>query len=197
MLGPKLRCVVSVSGIRGVIGDTLDVGQLLGLAQAFGIAIAHCERVVIGRDTRTTGPMLTQAVAAGLRSVGCEVVDIGIVPTPTLAIAVKELHAHGGIMISSSHNTSEWNALKLFNRDGRNVDQGQLDVVLECYQDPPIGSHRGWDGVGGFTENSRPRHSSFAGISSRERQSHTHSKHQGTSRLRKRCRICIGAEAAA
>lgn len=156
MLGPKLECVVSVSGIRGVIGDTLMVEQVLGLAQAFGVAIAHCERVVVGRDSRTTGPLLAQAVAAGLRAVGCEVIDIGIVPTPTVAIAVSEFGAFGGIMISASHNPSEWNALKFFNRDGRNVDQTQLDWILECYKDPPMGRHRRWDAVGGWREDRTP-----------------------------------------
>lgn len=156
MLGPKVDCVVSVSGIRGVIGDTLSVGQVIGLAQAFGVAIAHCERVVVGRDTRTTGHLLAQAVCAGLRAVGCEVVDLGIVPTPTVAIAVKELAACGGIMISASHNPAEWNALKFFNRDGRNVDHTQLDWILECYKDPPMGFHRRWDGVGAYREDRSP-----------------------------------------
>lgn len=150
MPGAKLECVVSVSGIRGVIGDTLNVGQVLGLAEAFGVAIAHCERVVVGRDTRATGPLLVQAVCAGLRAVGCEVIDLGIVPTPTVAIAVKEHGAFGGIMVSASHNGSEWNALKFFNRDGRNVDHSQLDWILECYKDPPMGRHRRWNGVGGY-----------------------------------------------
>lgn len=156
MLGPKIECVVSVSGIRGVVGDTLSVEQVLGLAQAFGVAIAHCERVVVGRDTRTTGPLLAQAVSAGLRAVGCEVIDIGVVPTPTVAIAVKEFGAFGGIMISASHNPAEWNALKFFNRDGRNVDHTQLDWILECYKDPPMGFHRRWDGVGGYREDRSP-----------------------------------------
>ncbi len=156
MPGHKLECVVSVSGIRGVIGDTLMVEQVLGLAQAFGVAIAHCERVVVGRDSRATGPMLAQAVAAGLRAVGCEVIDIGIVPTPTVAIAVSEFGAFGGIMISASHNNAEWNALKFFNRDGRNVDQTQLDWILECFKDPPMGRHRRWDGIGAWREDRSP-----------------------------------------
>jgi phosphomannomutase len=156
MLGPKIECVESVSGIRGIIGDTLSVGQVLGLAQAFGVAIAHCERVIVGRDTRTTGPLLSQAVCAGLRAVGCEVIDIGIVPTPTVAIAVKEFGAFGGIMISASHNPSEWNALKFFNREGRNVDHTQLDWIMECYRDPPMGFNRRWDGVGSYREDRSP-----------------------------------------
>lgn len=154
MISSKLECVVSVSGIRGVIGDTLNVGQVLGLAEAFGVAVAHCEKVVVGRDTRTTGSLLAQAVCAGLRAVGCEVIDLGIVPTPSVAIAVTEYGAFGGIMVSASHNGSEWNALKFFNRDGRNVDHSQLDWILECYKDPPVGRNRRWDGVGGYRQDS-------------------------------------------
>jgi phosphomannomutase len=153
MLGPKLHCVVSVSGIRGIIGDTLMVEQVMGLSQAFGVAVAHCERVVVGRDSRSTGPLLMQAVCAGLRAVGCDVIDLGVVPTPTVAIAVGQHKAFGGIQISASHNPSEWNALKFFNRDGRNVDQTQLDWILECYKDPPMGYHRRWDAVGGYRED--------------------------------------------
>lgn len=152
-LGPKLECVVSVSGIRGIIGDTLVVDQVLGLAQAFGVAIAHCETVVLGRDTRTTGPLLAQAVAAGLRAVGCTVIDLGVVPTPTVAIAVKHHGAFGGVMVSASHNGAEWNALKFFNREGRNVDHSQLDWIIECYKDPPMGHHRRWDACGGYSED--------------------------------------------
>lgn len=154
MLGPPISCVVSVSGLRGIVGDTLHVEQVLGLAQAFGVAVAHCDRVVLGRDSRTTGPLLAQAVAAGLRAVGCEVVDLGVVPTPTVAIAVSALGAAGGVVVSASHNGPEWNALKFFNREGRNVDQCQLDWILECYRDPPMGRHRRWDGCGGYREES-------------------------------------------
>lgn len=155
MLGSKLECVVSVSGIRGIIGDTLHVEQVMGLAQAFGVAIAHCEKVVLGRDSRTTGPLLVQAVAAGLRAVGCEVIDLGVVPTPTVAIAVREHGAFGGIQVSASHNNAEWNALKFFNREARNVDHAQLDWILECYKDPPMGYHRRWDAVGGYRQDDR------------------------------------------
>jgi phosphomannomutase len=153
MMAPPLHCVVSVSGIRGVIGDTLNIEQVMGLAAAFGIAVAHCDTVVVGRDSRATGAMLAQAVAAGLRSVGCSVIDLGVVPTPTVAIAVKDLGAAGGIQISASHNPAEWNALKFFNRSGRNVDQRELDWILEVYKDPPMGRHRRWDAVGQYRQH--------------------------------------------
>lgn len=144
----SLRCVVSVSGIRGIIGDTLNIDELLRLAAAYGMAIAPGGTVILGRDSRPTGPIVAQAVAAGLRAVGCRVIDIGLVPTPTVPIMINELKAQGGIQISASHNPAEWNALKLFSGDGRNVDQEQLDRVLAAYATAPNWQRFG--GCGGY-----------------------------------------------
>ena len=134
---PSLRCVVSISGIRGVIGESLTIDELLRLAAAYGSAIAPRGAVVVGRDSRPTGHLVAQAVAAGLRAVGCRVIDIGVVPTPTVPIMITELKAQGGIQISASHNPAQWNALKMFSGDGRNVDQAQLDRVLAAYAATP------------------------------------------------------------
>jgi len=153
MAAAPLRCVVSVSGIRGIFGEDISVEQILGLAQAFGVSLAARGRVVVGRDSRTTGPLLAQAVAAGLRAVGCEVVDLGIVPTPTVAIAVGALQAAGGVQISASHNDARWNALKFFSADSRNVDGPQLERILAAYREPPAELSRRWDGVGEWREN--------------------------------------------
>jgi len=147
MANRPLSCVVSVSGIRGIVGRTLDVDQVMGLAAAYGRTIAGGGVVVLGRDSRPTGELFAQAAAAGLRAVGCTVVDIGMVPTPTVPIAILELQAAGGIQVSASHNHVEWNALKLFSARGRNVDQGELDGVLACYRDEP--RWNAWDAVGG------------------------------------------------
>ncbi|MBA3709741.1 MAG: phosphoglucosamine mutase [Planctomycetes bacterium] len=144
-----LRCVVSVSGIRGVVGETLDCAQVMALAAAYGSAIADGGAVVVGRDSRPTGEMLAQACAAGLRGVGCSVIDIGVVPTPTVPITIADSGAAGGIQISASHNPVEWNALKFFNRDGRNVDQAQLDRVLAAYDDA-ASRWKPWHGCGSY-----------------------------------------------
>ena len=143
-----LRCVVSVSGIRGIIGETLNLDELLGLAAAYGQVMAPGGTVILGRDSRPTGAMVAQVVAAGLRGVGCRVVDIGVVPTPTVPIMIGHLGAQGGIQISASHNPAEWNALKLFSGAGRNVDQAQLDQVLAAYQAGP--RWQGFAGCGGM-----------------------------------------------
>ena len=150
-MNQPLRCVVSVSGIRGIVGETITPTEFLELAAAYGQAIPPADSpkiVVLGRDSRLTGPLIAQAVAAGLRGVGCTVVDIGVVPTPTVPIMIQELGAQGGIQISASHNNAEWNALKLFSPAGRNVDQPQLDRVLAAYA---AGARwKRFDAVGGF-----------------------------------------------
>jgi phosphomannomutase len=107
----------SVSGIRGVYGDTLTPQVALTIAANFGIFCGR-GKIVVGRDSRTTGLAMFQAVTSGLISVGCDVVDLGIVPTPTTLITVKELQASGGIVITASHNPPEWNAMKLVSHNG-------------------------------------------------------------------------------
>lgn len=154
MSNRPLTCVVSVSGIRGLVGKTIDVDQVMGLAAAYGQTIANGSgngsRVILGRDSRPTGALFAQAAAAGLRAVGCSVIDIGVVPTPTVPIMINELKADGGIQISASHNPVEWNALKLFSPTGRNVDQAQLDQVLAAYNAAP--AFRTWSGIGGYRQ---------------------------------------------
>lgn len=146
-----LTCVVSVSGIRGIVGENISVEQVLGLAAAFGHVIAGGHgTVVLGRDSRPTGEMFAQAVASGLRAAGCDVVDLGIVPTPTVPIMVAELRAAGGIQVSSSHNPVEWNALKFFNSRGRNVDQAELTSIVETYDLGPTGMWQGWAECGDY-----------------------------------------------
>lgn len=107
----------SVSGIRGIVGDSLNAELVLLFAKRFGVFSGR-GKVVVGRDSRTTGKMLFNAVSAGLMSVGADVIDLGICPTPTILLAVENLHADGGIAITASHNPPEWNALKLINKDG-------------------------------------------------------------------------------
>ena len=152
MSNRDLTCVISISGIRGIVGKTIDVDQVLGLAAAYGRTIAAGGTVVVGRDSRPTGALFAQAAAAGLRAAGCAVIDIGIVPTPTVPIMISELGAAGGIQLSASHNPVEWNALKLFSGQGRNVDQAQLDRVLAEYRQSSTQPWRTWEGVGSWTQ---------------------------------------------
>ena len=109
--------IVSVSGIRGIIGAGLSPAAALAFAQALGTYLKG-GRVVLARDSRPSGLMLRHAVIAGLQSCGCEIHDLGITPTPTVGIAVRKLDAAGGIQITASHNPAPWNGLKLFGSDG-------------------------------------------------------------------------------
>jgi phosphomannomutase len=110
--------IVSVSGIRGIIGQGLTPEAALAFAEALG-AHAGGGRIVLSRDGRTSGLMLRHAVLAGLFASGCEVRDLGVVPTATVGLAVRTLQAAGGIQITASHNPAPWNGLKLFGPDGR------------------------------------------------------------------------------
>jgi phosphomannomutase len=119
---------IGVSGIRGVVGEFLTPQLACSFAQAFGTYVG-VGRVVVGRDTRASGEMLQHAVTCGLLAAGCEVVDVGILPTPTIQVYVAATHARGGIALTASHNPAEYNALKLFNGAGlffNNYERGEL-----------------------------------------------------------------------
>jgi len=118
--------------VRGVIGDSLTPILLTRFAQAFG-TYSGSGTIVIGRDPRTSGEMVKQAVIAGLLSSGCRVVDIGVCPVPTVQLLVRHHHAHGGIAITASHNPAEWNALKFIGPEGLFLDTSQARELLDIY----------------------------------------------------------------
>ncbi|PYP47143.1 MAG: phosphoglucosamine mutase [Gemmatimonadetes bacterium] len=111
--------MVGVSGIRGIVGKDLTEEIVARYASAFGLwARERKPLVVVGRDARESGPAFERAVVDGLASVGCSVVKVGVVPTPTVQLAVEHHAAGGGIAITASHNPIEWNALKFIGPDG-------------------------------------------------------------------------------
>lgn len=119
---------IGVSGIRGAVGEFLTPSLACAFAQAFGTYVGR-GRVVVGRDTRASGPMLQHAVQCGLLAAGCEVVDVGVLPTPTIQIYTAVTRASGGLAITASHNPPEYNALKMFNAQGlffNNYERGEL-----------------------------------------------------------------------
>jgi len=140
--------MVSVSGMRGIVGKDLTPELVAGHAAALGAwAIRQgLPRVVLGRDARTSGPMFSRAATAGLMSVGVEVIDVGVVPTPTLQLAVEHHHAGAGLMLTASHNPIEWNALKLVGPDGIFLD-GEAGAAVRAMAEagPPRAA---WDAVG-------------------------------------------------
>jgi len=115
--------MVGVSGVRGIVGKDLTDEIVGRYARAFGLwATGRKPLVVVGRDARESGPAFERAVVDGLRSVGCAVVKVGLVPTPTVQLAVEHHAAGGGIAITASHNPIEWNALKFIGPDGIFLD---------------------------------------------------------------------------
>lgn len=123
---------IGVSGIRGVVGEFLTPNLACAFAQAFGTYVG-AGRVVLGRDTRSSGDMLQHAVACGLLAAGCEVVEVGILPTPTIQIYVAATGARGGIALTASHNPPEYNALKLFNSQGLFFNHYERGELLDLY----------------------------------------------------------------
>ena len=123
---------IGVSGIRGVVGEFLTPLLIGSFAQAFG-TYAGAGRVIVGRDTRASGPMLQHAVHCGLLAAGCEVIDVGILPTPTIQIYVAAVRARGGIAITASHNPAEYNALKFFNGQGLFFNAYERNELLDIY----------------------------------------------------------------
>jgi len=133
--------MVGVSGVRGIVGKDLTEDIVARWARAFGSWVRENgkrerDAVVVGRDARTSGPAFAAAVTAGLTSVGCDVIDLGLVPTPTVQLAVEHHHAGGGIAITASHNPIEWNALKFVGPDGIFLDGAEGKRVAELAAQP-------------------------------------------------------------
>ncbi len=118
--------------MRGIVGETLTPELAVGFAQAFGTYLDG-GRILLGRDTRPSGPMIRSAVLAGLLATGCEVFDLGICPTPTMQLAVRELDAAGGIAITAGHNPLQWNALKFVRGDGLYLNSSQAEELLDIF----------------------------------------------------------------
>jgi phosphomannomutase len=138
--------IVSVSGIRGIVGQSLTPAAALAFASALA---AHTGggRMILSRDGRPSGAMLSHAVLAGLTAAGCEVYDLGVAPTPTVGLAVRHLRAAGGIQITASHNPAPWNGLKLFGPDGRVLSAAEGRKVQTRFESGE-GRRALWDALG-------------------------------------------------
>ena len=122
--------MVSVSGIRGIVGDGLDPHMIVKYASAYAGFIGR-GKIVLGRDARITGEMVDNLVTGTLLAKGLDIINIGICPTPTIQYNVRELKAAGGIAISASHNPNEWNALKLLNSTGQFLNPDENEFMIE------------------------------------------------------------------
>jgi phosphomannomutase len=138
--------IVSVSGIRGIVGSGLTAESVARFATAYG-AFCGGKTVLVSRDGRPSGEMFRHAVIAGLLSAGCSVQDIGIAPTPTCGFAVRHLRAAGAIQITASHNPAPWNGLKMFGADGAVLSAADGAVVRGMFESGDIARAK-WDGIG-------------------------------------------------
>ncbi len=123
---------IGISGVRGIVGETFTPELAVEFARAFGTYFEG-GRILICRDTRPSGPMVQAAVAAGLLSTGCEVIDLGVCPTPTMQLAVRHFNATGGISITAGHNPAPWNALKFVRGDGLYLNTTQAEELLDIF----------------------------------------------------------------
>ena len=126
------QLIVSISGIRGIIGDDLGPREAVRFGLAFGTHLAR-GTAVLGRDTRPSGPMLADAFRSGLAAAGCRVVDAGILSTPGIAVLVRHLGAAGGAVITASHNPLPWNGIKLMSPAGMALTRDQGRPILDLY----------------------------------------------------------------
>src|SRR6056297_3364863 len=146
-----MALMISVSGIRGIFGTDLTPQNLSKFTAAYGTWLQG-GTVVVGRDSRVTGKICEDIVAATLASVGCNVIKVGIAPTPTVAMGVLKHKAAGGIIISASHNPAEWNALKLLNEKSEFLDAGQGEKVIEIAESGEF-TYQSYDKIGTITED--------------------------------------------
>ena len=138
--------MISISGIRGIVGDGLDPEVLVNFTNAYADFVSE-GTVVVGRDARPSGEMVQNIVTGTLIAKGLNVVDIEICPTPTVQLTVKKLKANGGIAISASHNPNEWNALKLLNGTGQFMTPEENKTLMKLL-DSGKKTFKSWDKLG-------------------------------------------------
>lgn len=120
-------------GVRGIANSELTPELAFRLGEAAGTLLHDSGRgrIVVGRDTRTSGDMLEAALVAGICSAGSDALLAGIIPTPAVAFLARELRADGGVVISASHNSAEYNGIKFFSRDGFKLPEELEDAIEE------------------------------------------------------------------
>src|ERR687890_1260206 len=146
--------MVSVSGVRGRVGEALTPEVIARFAAGFGAwakSRGESRRIVVGRDSRVSGPMFHRIVVGTLQLVGCDVIDIGLTTTPGCQLAVEHHHAAGGVMLSASHNPIEWNALKLIGSTGLFLEASQGAAMRGLLETGvPLAT---WDHLGSVTQD--------------------------------------------
>ena len=139
-----MTLIKSISGIRGTIGGRVDQGltpiDAVKFAAAYGTWLQQQYpgqelKVVIGRDARISGPMIAALVQQTLVGLGIDIIDLGLSTTPTVEVAVPMENAHGGIILTASHNPKQWNALKLLNAKGEFISGAEGEALMQIAKD--------------------------------------------------------------
>ncbi len=136
---PDAPLMLSVSGMRGLVGRSLTPDVVARYAAAFGHWLGaslsvEAPAVVLGRDSRPSGEMFEAAAVAGLLAAGCRVTQLGIVSTPAVAVMARHLHAHGGMVITASHNPIVWNGVKPLRHDGVAPPPDQAQAIIDAFR---------------------------------------------------------------
>jgi phosphomannomutase len=161
-----MSLMISVSGIRGIVGESLTPKNLTAFAMAFASWVTRRKqqrinapetakpRIVIGRDTRPTGKAIGDLVSNALVLCGCDVTDLGIATTPTVELAVPGENADGGLIITASHNPVAWNALKMLNHKGEFLNAEELGELLDIAE-KELFYTASWDKIGSVQQSDR------------------------------------------
>lgn len=132
-----MRKYFGTDGVRGIANTELTCELAFKLGRAGGYVLAKGKdkvKVIVGKDTRVSGDMLESSLIAGLMSIGCDVIQAGVLPTPAIAYLTKKYNADCGVVISASHNPVEFNGIKFFNQDGYKLDD-EVELEIEKYID--------------------------------------------------------------
>lgn len=129
------QLIISVSGVRGIIGDGLDSQVADRLGRAFASTLGKSGKIVLARDSRRSGSELAKSISKALSEMGFDVIDLGIVTTPGAALMTTKLGAHGAVVITASHNPSQWNGLKFLGPDGLGVSAEDMANIGAKFRD--------------------------------------------------------------
>ncbi len=130
--------IISISGMRGIVGENLNAFTATNYGCAFGTFLRNSKgkkklKIAIGTDSRPSGGMLKSAIMAGLCSVGADIIDLGLVTTPTVGIMIRELECDGGIVVTASHNPVEYNGIKLLTSKGIAPPAGMAEKIKALF----------------------------------------------------------------
>jgi phosphomannomutase len=146
MEGALSTLMVSISGVRGIVGESLTPAVIQKFATAFGSSM-NKSSIVVGSDSRTSGIFVKNIVKGCLEATGCKVIDVGIVPTPTVQLEILHHRAGGGVAITASHNPAEWNGMKFMGANGQFLNPQKADEVYALADTQNI-QFNTWEEVG-------------------------------------------------